>query len=151
MPIRKQDSTVFDNFELRLNESSKKFLREASKWAFVLSILGFISSGLLLFIGIFALIFFNEANTVFQGFSEFPPYVYAIFYMVIAIISFFPARYLFNFSRRMKIALAEKNTNDLTLAFKKLKLYFKFIVIAILSLVVVSLLSILFLVLLTNA
>lgn len=151
MPIRKQDSNVFDNFELRLNESSKKFLRDASKWAFVLSILGFISSGLLLFIGIFALIFFNEANTVFQGFSEFPPYVYAIIYMLIAIISFFPARYLFNFSRRMKIALAEKNTNDLTLAFKKLKLYFKFIVIAILSLVLTSFLAMLFLVLLNNA
>jgi len=151
VPIRKQDSSVFDNFELRLNESSKKLLREASKWAFVLSIIGFVASGILLFIGIFALIFFNEANTVFQGFSEFPPYVYAITYMLIAIISFFPARYLFNFSRRMKVALAEKSTKDLLIAFNKLKLYLKFIVITIVSLVAVSILTILFLVLLNNA
>lgn len=151
MPIRKQDSTVFDNFELRLNESSKKLLREASKWAFVLSIIGFVFSGLLLFIGIFALIFLNEASTVFAGFSEFPPYVYAIFYMLIAIVSFFPARYLFNFSRRMRLALAEKNTNDLLLALSKLKLYFKFLVIAIISLIVLTMLAILFLVLLNNA
>jgi len=145
VPIRKQDSNVFDNFELRLNESSKKFLRKASTWAFVLSIIGFVVSGLLLFVGMFSLIFFNEAKTVFEGFSEFPPYVYSIFYILIAIINFIPALYLSSFSRRMKAALRDKNTSDLEKAFSKLNMYFMFVSIAALSTIFMSLLSIVFL------
>lgn len=147
MPIRKQDST-FDNFELRLNESSKKLLREASKWAFVFSIIGFVFSGFLLFFGMFFLIFFNEANTVFAGFSDFPPYVYAIIYMLSAIISFFPFLYIYSFSRRIKAAIAEKDTKDLTIALSKLKLYFKFIVIAISTLFIIFILGLVFFILL---
>ncbi|PTX62630.1 hypothetical protein C8N46_10225 [Kordia periserrulae] len=150
MPIRKQDKNVFDNFELRLNESSKKFLREASKWAFVFSIIGFVFCGIMLFIGIFALMFFKEAKTVFSSFSEFPPYVYAIFYIIIAIVSFFPARYVYNFSRRIKTAIAEKNTTDLTIAFSKIKLYFKSLVLAVLGLTIVLILAILFVILINN-
>ncbi|MEM6718210.1 MAG: hypothetical protein AAF611_02745 [Bacteroidota bacterium] len=150
MPIRKQDSSVFDNFELRLNESSKKFLRETSKWAFVFSIIGFVFCGVMLFIGIFALMFFKEAKTVFSFFSEFPPYIYAAFYIVIAVVSFFPARYVYNFSRRIKTAIAEKNTTDLTTAFSKLRLYFKSLVLAVIGLTSVFVLAILFIILLKN-
>ncbi|MGH1384766.1 DUF5362 family protein [Kordia sp.] len=150
MPIRKQDTNVFDNFELRLNESSKKFLRETSKWAFVLSMIGFVLSGFLLFVGIFLLIFFNDAGTVFASLGELPPYVYSIIYILIAIISFFPALYLYTFSRRMKTALLEKNTEDLTAAFSKLKLYYKFLVISIIGVVFIVILTILFLILMNN-
>ncbi|AXG72109.1 hypothetical protein KORDIASMS9_04372 [Kordia sp. SMS9] len=143
MPIRKQDSNVFDNFELRLNESSKKFLRKASKWAFVLSMIGFVASGILLFVGIFSLIFFKEAQTVFAGFSEFPPYVYAIFYILIAIVNFFPGLYLFSFSKRMNAALRDKSTSDLEKAFSKLGTYFIFVSLAILSSIFVFLIIIL--------
>ncbi|MFK7748670.1 MAG: hypothetical protein AB8B65_09780 [Kordia sp.] len=151
MPIRKQNTNVFDNFELRLNESSKKFLRETSKWAFVLSMIGFVFSGFLLFVGIFSLIFFNEATTVFESLIEFPPYVYSILYMVFSVISLFPAIYVYSFSRRMKTALSEKNTEDLTAAFSKLKLYYKFLVIAITTTVLIAILAILFIVLINNA
>ncbi|WP_298512749.1 DUF5362 family protein [uncultured Kordia sp.] len=151
MPIRKQDTNVFDNFELRLNESSKKFLRETSKWAFVLSIIGFVLSGFLLFVGIFSLIFFNDAATVLASLSELPPYAYSIIYMLIAVISFFPALYLYTFSRKMKVALSEKDTEDLTTAFSKLKSYYKFLVLAIISVVFVAILGILFLILLSNS
>lgn len=150
MPIRKQDTNVFDNFELRLNESSKKFLHGTSKWAFVLSMIGFVLSGFLLFVGIFSLIFFNDAGTVFASLGELPPYVYSIIYVLIAIISFFPALYLYTFSRRMKTALLEKNTEDLTVAFSKLKLYYKFLVISIISVLLISVLAILFLILMNN-
>ncbi|MCH2194366.1 DUF5362 family protein [Kordia sp.] len=151
MPIRKQDSSVFDNFELRLNESSKKFLRETSQWAFVLSMIGFVLSGFLLFVGIFSLIFFNDAATVLSNLSELPPYAYSIIYMLIAVVSFFPALYLYSFSRRMKTALLEKDTDDLTKAFSKLKLYFKFLTLAIFCVIAAAILTILFLVLLSNS
>lgn len=140
MPFRKQDSSVFDNFELRLNDRSQKFLRETCKWAFILAIVGFVVSGLLLFIGIFALIFFNDVNT--QG--AIPVYVLSSMYIAIAVIGFFPSMYMYSFSRKMANALREKNTEDLTQAFSKLKTYFKFLGIATLSMIALFILMLVF-------
>jgi uncharacterized integral membrane protein len=140
MPFRKQDSSVFDNFELRLNDRSQKFLRETCRWAFILAIIGFVVSGLLLFIGIFALIFFNDVNT--QG--VIPVYMLSSIYIVIAVIGFFPSVYMYSFSRRMANALREKNTEDLTAAFSKLKSYFKFLGIAALIMIAFYIIAFLF-------
>ncbi len=143
MPFRKQASSVFDNFELRLNESSKKFLRETSKWAFVLSIIGFIVSGLLLFIGMFTLIFFNDVGTTSQ-YGGIPFWMLSLIYMVSAVVGFFPSVYLYSFSRRMAVALREKNTEDLTLAFSKLKSYFKFLGITTLIVITFYIIALVF-------
>jgi uncharacterized integral membrane protein len=140
MPFRKQDSSVFDNFELRLNDRSQKFLRETCRWVFILAIIGFVVSGLLLFIGIFALIFFNDVNT--QG--VIPVYMLSSIYIVIAVIGFFPSVYMYSFSRRMANALREKNTEDLTAAFSKLKSYFKFLGIAALIMIAFYIIAFLF-------
>lgn len=143
MPFRKQDNSVFDNFELRLNENSKKFLRETSKWAFVLSIIGFIVSGLLLFIGMFTLIFFNDVGTTSQ-YEGIPLYILSLIYSGVAIIGFFPSVYLYSFSRKMAEALREKSTEDLTLAFSKLKSYFKFLGITTLIVITCYIIALVF-------
>ncbi|WP_298427449.1 hypothetical protein [uncultured Kordia sp.] len=137
MPLKKEDSSVFDNFELRLNEQSKKFLRETAKWTFILSILGFILIGLFLLIAIFFIVMYaalneNVSPLVASGMSvEFV----AIVYFVLAVLYFFPVMYLYRFSRRMKSALLEKSTDGLTRAFSSLKSHYKFIGILVLSLV----------------
>ncbi|WP_430409613.1 hypothetical protein [Kordia sp.] len=137
MPLKQQDNSVFDNFELRLNENSKKFLRETAKWAFILSILGFILTGLFLLIAIFFIVMYAALNSNTNPFGARGMSVefVSIVYFVLAILYFFPVMYLYRFSRRMKAALAEKNTSDLTAAFKSLKSHYKFIGITVLSVI----------------
>lgn len=137
MPLKQEDSSVFDNFELRLNESSKKFLRETAKWAFILSIIGFVVIGLFLLIAIFFIVMYSALNSnvntfVAQGMSV---EVVSITYFVLALLYFFPVMYLYRFSRRMKSALVEKSTDGLTRAFSSLKSHYKFIGIAVLSII----------------
>ena len=135
MPLRQEENSVFDNFELRLNESSKKFLRETARWAFILSILGFILIGLFVFVAVVFVVMFSAINTNTNsfGYPGMSGGFVAIVYFVMAIIYFFPVMYLYRFSRRMKSALAEKSTDDLTRAFSSLKSHYKFIGITILT------------------
>lgn len=130
MPIGQQETnSVFDNFELRLNEISKKYLRETAKWAFMLSIIGFILVGLFV---LFAVLIFvmssalNSASNPFQT-QGLPIAFVAFIYIIMAALYFFPVLYLYKFSRKMKVALLEKNTEDLTAAFSNLKSFFKFL------------------------
>jgi len=128
MPFRKQDNSVFDNFELRLNENSKKFLRETAKWALILSIIGFIFIGIFVFIAVFFLVMFMALNRNVNPFaaSGLSVEFVVIVYFVLAVLCFFPVLYMYKFSRKMKSALIEKNTEDLTAAFLNLKLLYKF-------------------------
>ncbi|WP_046757637.1 DUF5362 family protein [Kordia jejudonensis] len=138
MPLKKQeDSSVFDNFELRLNEQSKKFLRETARWAFILSIIGFIVIGLFVFVAVFFGVMFSAFNSNANPFQQqgLSGGFIGIVYFVLAILYFFPVMYLYRFSRRMKAALAEKSTDGLTRAFSSLKSHYKFLGIVILSIV----------------
>ena len=134
MPLRKQGDSVFDDFELRLNESSKKFLRETAKWAFILSIIGFIFIGIFVFIAVFFLVMYAAINSNVNPFARNGLSVefVVIVYFVLAVLYFFPIFYLYKFSRKMKSALLEKNTEDLTAAFSNLKSHYKFIGIMVL-------------------
>ena len=134
--------------ELTLNNRSKSFLRETSKWAFFLSILGFIGIGLMIILGVFAGAIFNNMPN-----AENLPFDMATamstFYLVMALIYFFPVYYLLMFSRKMKSALLTKNNDTLSDAFELLKSHYKFMgvfTIIILSLyllgIIVSLLGI---------
>lgn len=138
MPIRKEENnSVFDNFELRLNESSKKFLRETSKWAFVLSIVGFVIVGLFVFMAVFFFVMLVDVRSNLNPFHELgmPAWYFGLVYLLIAIIYFFPILYLYKFSRKMKSALIDKNTEDLTAAFSNLRSHYKFIGIIVLIIV----------------
>ncbi len=137
MPLKQEDSSVFDNFELRLNESSKRFLRETAKWAFILSIIGFVVIGLFLLIAIFFIVMYAALNSNVNPFRAqgMSVELVSITYFVLALLYFFPVMYLYRFSRRMKSALQDKNTEDLTAAFSNLKSHYKFIGIMVLSII----------------
>ena len=47
--MESSEKKAFENFELQLNESAKGFLKEAAKWAYFLSILGYIGIGITCF------------------------------------------------------------------------------------------------------
>ena len=49
-----EEYSEIEEFELQLNESAKGFLKEAAKWAYFLSILGYVGIGFIVLAAIFA-------------------------------------------------------------------------------------------------
>lgn len=125
--------------QLTLNSNSKSFLREISKWTFFFAILGFLSSAFLiiaaiLIVTIYASMF--EALGQQQG-IPFLGFLGAAIYAVSGILYVIPIWYLFQFSRKMKLAIATKNDDTLADAFMMLKSHFKFI--GVFTIIVISL------------
>jgi hypothetical protein len=112
--------------QLTINTKSKSFLKETAKWAFFLSIMGFIGIAFMVVLGIFS-------NTIFNAIPQAKqiPFDLGLFmtitYLVFAVLYFFPVYYLMKFSTKMKKALATKNDETLADAFEVLKSHYKFI------------------------
>ena len=118
---------VFTELEqLKITPSAKGFLKETASWCKFLSILGFISLGLLLLGSFFIGILYSSLPQV----AAFPynlGTLMTVFYVVIVIIYIFPIYYLYQFSAKVKKALLLKDDEVLTSAFKMLKSHYKFI------------------------
>lgn len=112
--------------QLTLTSSAKEFLREIAKWCKFLSILGFIALGLMLISSFFIGSFYNSTPQ-----TDMMPFdlgtVVTFIYIVIALIYVFPIYYLYQFSVKMKEALASKEDAVLATAFEMLKSHYKFI------------------------
>ncbi|WP_159947199.1 DUF5362 family protein [Polaribacter septentrionalilitoris] len=112
--------------QLTLTSASKQFLKETAKWAFFLSIIGFLLIFLMLILAVFA-------NTIFSmvamqpGIPENIGMIMTITYLVLAVIYFFPVYYLMQFANKMKKAIATKNDETLTGSFEMLKSHYKFL------------------------
>lgn len=129
---------------LTINNNSRNFLKEISKWTFFLSILGFIGITLLIVIGVFSSIVYGEIINTFYG-SQIPfnlSLVSTVIYLLFALLYFFPVYYLYSFSRKTKIALQTKNDEDLSDAFGMLKSHFKFI--GVFTIIILSLYALIF-------
>lgn len=112
--------------QLTLTSASKQFLKETAKWAFFLSIIGFLLIFLMLILAVFA-------NTIFSmvamqpGIPENIGMIMTITYLVLAVIYFFPVYYLIQFANKMKKAIATKNDETLAASFEMLKSHYKFL------------------------
>ncbi|MCB0424028.1 MAG: hypothetical protein KDD13_05280 [Mangrovimonas sp.] len=137
-----ENQSAFETFELNLTEEIQGYLREIAKWAYFLSILGFIGLGLMVFFGLFfGAIMGAVANDAFaMGYSA----GMGMIYVVLALIYFFPILYLFKFAKKMKAALNSKNNGELTSAFSNLKSHYKFI--GIFTVVILSIYLLIFIV-----
>ncbi|MGJ8744143.1 DUF5362 family protein [Polaribacter sp.] len=129
--------------QLTLTNASKSFLRETAKWAKFLSIIGFIGIGLLL-IGSFFIgsLYENLPQTAGLPFNL--GIFMTIFYIIIALIYFFPVYYLFQFSKKMKMALLTKNDDTLADAFEVLKSHYKFL--GVFTIIIISIYLLIFIV-----
>lgn len=110
--------------DLVINNHSQASLGASAKWGKFLSIVGFIFCGLMLVGGIY-LQFVLSAFGLYGYGSYFAKYM-GVFYLVFAIILFFPCLYLFKFSNNMLEALRSSNQENLDTAFHNLKSMFKF-------------------------
>ncbi|WP_299549631.1 DUF5362 family protein [Seonamhaeicola sp.] len=138
-----EEKSVFENFELDINQEIKGYLSETSKWAYYLAILGFVGIGLMVLLGIFMAFFQGLAGS---GVDALYGVGYSIgvglVYIVIAAVYFFPILYLFNFSKHMKSALKLSNNKDFITAFSNLKSHYKFV--GIFSIVIISIYILIF-------
>jgi large-conductance mechanosensitive channel len=140
-----EEHSVVESFEMKLSESAKDFLKETAKWAYFLSILGFIGIGFIIFAALFA-------GTLFSSMSKMNPamgamgssfgIVIAFVYFLIAVLYFFPVYYLNKFASNAKRAFKNNDSETLTTALEYLKSHYKYI--GIMTLVVFSLYFLMF-------
>ena len=123
-----EQKSAFESFELEVNSEIKGVLNETSKWAYFLSILGFVGIGLMVLGGLW-LSFYTGMNqfggdTAYGlGYST----GVGLVYVLLALIYFFPLLYLFKFAKNMKMALSSENNDNFKSAFLNLKSHYKFI------------------------
>ena len=132
-----EEKSAFETFELNVSSTIMGFLKETSTWTYFLSILGFIGIGLMLLFGVF----FSVVMGLISGGNPYDNLgmdmsYFGLIYIVLALLYFFPVLYLFNFSRKTKLALKTNNNDDLTTAFSNLKSHYKFM--GVFTIVVIS-------------
>ncbi|MGO4906574.1 hypothetical protein [Flavobacterium sp. W20_MBD1_R3] len=135
-----EEHSVTEHFEMKLSTTAKEFLQETAKWAYFLSILGYIGIGLIIFAALFA-------GTLFSAMAKMNPamgmmgssfgIVMAFIYFLIAVLYFFPVYYLNKFASNAKLALKNNDSDVLTTSLEYLKSHYKYI--GIMTLVVFSL------------
>jgi hypothetical protein len=112
--------------ELSLTTGSKTFLNEAAGWTKFLSIVGFVFIGLLVIGAIFAGSIISDLMEAQTGSPMVGGAVITIFYLLFALLYFFPVYYLFQFSSKMKAALEQQSSELLQQSFENLKSHYKF-------------------------
>lgn len=123
-----EETSVFEKFELQLDQTAKDFLKETAKWAYFLSIVGFVGIGLMLVIAVFAGTIFASMGSAMGGaFGSSFGAAMGFVYVFIAAIYFFPVYYLFKFSVNAKKAFRENDSEALSSSLGYLKSHYKFI------------------------
>jgi hypothetical protein len=133
-----EETSVFEKFELQLDQTAKDFLRETAKWAYFLSIMGYIFIGLLVVVAIFAGSIFASMSSSMPGMGMMAGMGTVIggLYFVIAALYFFPIYYLNKFAVNTKKAFRDNDSEALTSSLGYLKSHYKFIGIMTLSVLI---------------
>ncbi|MHC2990649.1 hypothetical protein OB13_03275 [Pontibacter sp. HJ8] len=112
---------------LNINLDSKTFLLNTAKWGKFLAIVGFVFVGLMVAGGLFASTVLGAMGEgAGLGGSAMGSAFFGVFYLLFALLYFFPVLYLYKFSSKMKIALSANNEELVSESFKSLKSLFKF-------------------------
>lgn len=125
-----EDSTFQEDLNLYLNQEAQGFLKETAKWAYFLSILGFVGIGFMVVLALFVGIIFSSFNSMSGSINPMmgmgSGFLSAI-YLIIALFYFFPVFYLFQFSSKLKKAFKSNDNDLINSSFKYLKSHYKFV------------------------
>lgn len=128
--MEKNTENIKNYFEedgsLSISNNSMIFLSETGKWGKFLAIMGFIGVGFLVVLSLFMGTLLSSLNPGGDA-LPIPGFLFGLIYLILAALYFFPVLYLFNFSSKIRKALAEKDNSILDEAFKNLKSHYKFI------------------------
>lgn len=141
-----EEITTSGNSNLQLTAESQSFLRETAKWAYFLSILGFVGIGFLILLAMFMGTIFSKLGVFAGGFNRMPMMgvgFITFIYLILAVIYFFPVYYLFQFASKAKAAFKSKDNEKLTDSLEFLKSHYKFM--GILTIVIFSFYGVIFL------
>jgi hypothetical protein len=124
---------------LQVNDVVKDYLLETAKWAKLLAIVGFVSLGLMVIMGL-------SMGTIIGTLAAMSPEAaeisglgggfFAILYIGMALIYFVPIKYLYDFSSKVKKAIQITDQNLFNEAMMKLKSHYKFIGILMLIMII---------------
>jgi hypothetical protein len=140
---------IQENRKIEIGQESLGYLDTTRKWSMFLAILGFISLGIMLLIGLLAgsfLTAFTSRMSGMQGMEGMEGAKAAggvatvfifIILLIFAVIYFFPLLYLFRFSSHTKKAVANLDANEMQLGFKNLKSFWKYL--GILTIIILAL------------
>ena len=125
-----EQNSTFDNFELQFTETAKGFLKETAKWAYFLSIIGFIGVGFLVVFALAIGTMMGAASSFGNSFAAFGAMgatFITVLYLVMAILYFFPVYFLNRFASNLKAAFRDNDTVLLTKSLEFLKSHYKFL------------------------
>jgi len=116
------------NGSMTFNPEIKSYLSEVAKWAKFMAILGFVMLGLMMLVGLamgtFMSPMLGEASELTGGLSA---GFFMIYFLIVALIYFFPLLYLYRFAKNMQTAIAADDQASLAISFKNLKSCYKFL------------------------
>ena len=134
-------------FGLGIDSISKSHLSEAAKWARFLAICGFVFLGLMVIYGVVvSFVIADMASTMSQfdttanenSLKNLMGIGMIIFYIVFAVIAFFPYYFLLRFANKMKAALISNDQEALNGSFQNLKILYRYMgILMIISLVLI--------------
>ncbi|MCF8304155.1 MAG: hypothetical protein K9I94_12825 [Bacteroidales bacterium] len=124
-----------DPSKMDFMEDAVYFLNEARKWANFLAILGFIFLGLMVIMGFSIGSILPKMEPQQYG-PKVPGSVLGAFYLILAVIHFFPIYYLFKFASWAKRAVVSKDPHQLSEAIRYLRAHYRFI--GILAIIMLS-------------
>ncbi|WP_276498579.1 DUF5362 family protein [Pontibacter litorisediminis] len=133
------ESNFYENaatpHSLGITPPSASYLREIAKWGKFLAVVGYVMIGTIVLGAVFAGFMMSSALSESIG-GTFVGGFFALFYVLIALLYFFPVLYLHRFSGKMQEALQLQDEELLTASFGNLKSLFKFM--GILTIVVLG-------------
>ena len=142
-----EETTIQENERLYLSQEAQGFLKETAKWAYFLSILGFVGIGFMVVLALFIGTIFSALNNMSGAMNPMmgigTGFISGL-YLLIALIYFFPIYYLFQFSSKMKKAFKSNDNDLINSSFEYLKSHYKFVGIVALIFIIVYVLIILF-------
>ena len=121
--------------QLQISQNGMTFLKETSKWALFLAIMGYIGIGFMVLLAL--MVFGISAVGAFTEFGILGGGGLALIYLVMAGLYFIPVHYLYKFSEAMKKAVNSGEDKALENGLKYLKKHYKFI--GIMMIVIMSL------------
>jgi len=126
-----ENSTLDNDFKtpdgLMIDNESQAYLKETSKWAKFLAIVGFIMAGFMVLMGLFMGTIMSTMGGGMGGeIPGFPVWTFSVLYILFAILYIMPMLYMYRFASKIQTALVQQNQVVLNSAFENLKSLFKF-------------------------
>lgn len=112
--------------DLIIDAAANMHLKETAIWGKFLSIMGIIYSVLIVLGAMFAGSTISKFSAYSGSNGTVAAWSIAFIYVIIAAVLFFMSLFLYRFSKKTQLALQTNDTETLTMAFKNLKVYFRF-------------------------